>query len=215
MSLAWSPDRPGNWIFQCHDTAHTTEGLHDFLGGPHSCARRCPRHHEPGRHAEDGMAGLVLGIHVEGAAPSTCTYRLRAVPLLVQERAGVYGKEAGLGYALLMGPRTPRRLRRNSRPTARTLTVGQRPTKSSTECRKLLPYTGTGCELRATPMASPTRVAAPGAMAPAIQPADSFHAHSVASPAQAPSSTTRTWVDWQIDSGLYAPADRASRPASA
>jgi FtsP/CotA-like multicopper oxidase with cupredoxin domain len=46
MSIIWSPDRPGNWLFHCHTAMHTT-----------------PPNSLPGADDPDmrGMAGLVLG----------------------------------------------------------------------------------------------------------------------------------------------------------
>ncbi len=56
MSIAWSPDRPGNWLFHCHLVFHVIED-----------ARLDSRHEEHG-HAKDlmsHMAGLVMGITVD------------------------------------------------------------------------------------------------------------------------------------------------------
>jgi len=49
MSISWSPDRPGNWLFHCHTAMHTTPP--DSLSAADDPAMR-------------GMAGLVLGINV-------------------------------------------------------------------------------------------------------------------------------------------------------
>src|SRR5215468_6077079 len=59
MSLTWTPQVPGNWLFHCHVLAHISPGL-----------RLRPPDIEPSfaqaesHHAMDGMAGLVLGINV-------------------------------------------------------------------------------------------------------------------------------------------------------
>ncbi len=54
MSIAWSPDRPGNWLFHCHIMFHVLGNAR--LGPPPAE----PHHSHLGRH----MAGLVLGISV-------------------------------------------------------------------------------------------------------------------------------------------------------
>lgn len=56
-TLAWSPDRPGNWLFHCHLMFHVTSEArldHDGLHGGDDHAT------DPNAH----MAGLVLGISV-------------------------------------------------------------------------------------------------------------------------------------------------------
>jgi FtsP/CotA-like multicopper oxidase with cupredoxin domain len=50
MSMTWSPDRSGNWIFHCHFALHLTPP--DLKPEPHA------------DHAMTGMVGLVLGINV-------------------------------------------------------------------------------------------------------------------------------------------------------
>src|SRR5690348_933361 len=55
MSMSWSPDRPGNWIFHCHFALHLR---------PDSLSAEA---NDPYRR---GMVGLVLGITV-GARPGT------------------------------------------------------------------------------------------------------------------------------------------------
>ncbi|MGK2961102.1 MAG: multicopper oxidase domain-containing protein [Gemmatimonadaceae bacterium] len=56
MSIRWSPDRPGNWLFHCHLVFHVLEGA------------RLDGHREEHGHATDlmkHMAGLVIGIIVK------------------------------------------------------------------------------------------------------------------------------------------------------
>lgn len=61
MSLAWVPERPGNWLFHCHMLVH-------MMPDPHGAS---------GHHVSDaaaaGMAGLVLGVHVTGDALAVTT----------------------------------------------------------------------------------------------------------------------------------------------
>jgi manganese oxidase len=70
MSMTWSPDRPGNWIFHCHFALHT---MPDSMSPPRSDPRM------------SGMVGLVLGVQVAArpgvrvAADPTPARRLRLV----------------------------------------------------------------------------------------------------------------------------------------
>jgi len=57
MSIAWSPDRPGNWLFHCHLTFHVTNTARlDGAGEEHAIHDTDPAKH---------MSGLVLGIKVK------------------------------------------------------------------------------------------------------------------------------------------------------
>jgi FtsP/CotA-like multicopper oxidase with cupredoxin domain len=72
MSMTWSPDRPGNWLFHCHFAIHNT---------PHSLSEASD---DPSMR---GMTGLVLGVEVSdrpgviasGSAVESETRRLRLV----------------------------------------------------------------------------------------------------------------------------------------
>lgn len=55
MSIAWSPDRPGNWLFHCHLVFHVIKSAR--LDAP-----RMKHEHDEG--PMDHMAGLVMGITV-------------------------------------------------------------------------------------------------------------------------------------------------------
>lgn len=65
MSMAWTPDRPGNWLFHCHLVYHVIEEARlDGHADQHSHV------HDPMKH----MAGLVVGITVsdpQGLAKSS------------------------------------------------------------------------------------------------------------------------------------------------
>ena len=78
MDVSWQANRPGNWLFHCHLTFHVVP---DARLDP-----RPDRHDETSRHADEHMAGLILGIRVRAAAlavpPAGPTRQLR---MLVQE----------------------------------------------------------------------------------------------------------------------------------
>lgn len=99
MSLSWVPTRPGNWLFHCHDPFHTDGDQHDYLAGRDSTPATT---HHAAQHAQQDMAGLVLGIVVRGDAtvgdPTPADRKLR-----VQVRPSVhrFGRDSTtLAYTL-------------------------------------------------------------------------------------------------------------------
>jgi manganese oxidase len=64
MSMTWSPERAGNWLFHCHLPVHFA--LRGSLGTP---AKPIPHGaHGTTSHALQGMSGLVMGITVRERA---------------------------------------------------------------------------------------------------------------------------------------------------
>ncbi|OYV64770.1 MAG: hypothetical protein B7Z72_12870, partial [Gemmatimonadetes bacterium 21-71-4] len=113
MDLAWSPDRPGGWIFHCHLNWHVVPNT----ALPPDTERVADRiaHIEngyPGAHMEDharyGMGGLVLGIYVRpprGWKPYTGARR--TLRLLVQSDSAPDDSTRRFGYVLQEGDRAP------------------------------------------------------------------------------------------------------------
>ena len=109
MALAWSPNRPGNWVFHCHFVAHIS---HLVALGTHRGVRAAPTTHahhgaddgDPALQAHGGhqMAGLVLGIRVapRGVAAAKPMRDYRAMRLLVWSKPNVYGDQPGYAYVL-------------------------------------------------------------------------------------------------------------------
>jgi FtsP/CotA-like multicopper oxidase with cupredoxin domain len=88
-SITWVPERPGNWLFHCHFTAHFAAraplGLPLERNGTHA-------RHE-GNHALEGMSGLVMGVEVapRASAPGgeqASNAGRRRVRLLVRPAGG-------------------------------------------------------------------------------------------------------------------------------
>ena len=103
MSIAWSPERPGNWLFHCHLMFHA---LGDARLGPLAPE---PQHHhnaDIGRH----MAGLVLGIEVRPgrAWREPPRENVRALRLFVQEGRARMRAPRAMGFVLQRGPEPPR-----------------------------------------------------------------------------------------------------------
>jgi FtsP/CotA-like multicopper oxidase with cupredoxin domain len=101
MALAWSPDRPGNWIFHCHAVGHISHLV--SIGTERGIPARPAGTVHRGLHtvAAHQMAGLVLGIRVAArgaaAAPASDPRRIR---LLVRSKPNVYGSHPGYAYVL-------------------------------------------------------------------------------------------------------------------
>ncbi|HET8650536.1 MAG TPA: multicopper oxidase domain-containing protein [Gemmatimonadales bacterium] len=65
MTLRWVPTEPGNWLFHCHFGLHVSHFL-SLNKIPDDTIPDSPAEVD---HTAGGMRGLVLGIHVRGAAP--------------------------------------------------------------------------------------------------------------------------------------------------
>ena len=101
MSLTWTPERAGQWLFHCHMSSHMAEP---------SVASQL----EPDSHASDhagaedssGMRGLILGVTVTGdrAAPTMASDRKpRQLRLLVREKPATRFSLARMGYLIQEG----------------------------------------------------------------------------------------------------------------
>jgi FtsP/CotA-like multicopper oxidase with cupredoxin domain len=102
MSLTWTPQSPGNWLFHCHVLAHISPDLR--LRPP---GKELHGSHNVSQHVIEGMAGLVLGVHVlsSGAAPTWNQEAVqpRKIRLVAQLKPGRYGKDPGFAFALHEG----------------------------------------------------------------------------------------------------------------
>lgn len=67
MSMTWSPDRPGSWLFHCHLPAHFA--ARGSLGMPRSMEAH--ETHGKMNHAVQGMSGLVTGVTVKPGGHKT------------------------------------------------------------------------------------------------------------------------------------------------
>jgi FtsP/CotA-like multicopper oxidase with cupredoxin domain len=108
VSLVWSPERSGGWIFHCHLTNHAAKmppvdrpdeieypSIHD--------------HGNPDRHVITGMNGLVLGITVAGRTPARAAWRpAKQLRLFVQSDSAPGDSLRRFGYVLQRGVEPPR-----------------------------------------------------------------------------------------------------------
>lgn len=101
MTMAWTADRPGNWLFHCHTINHIDEALR--LGAAATASA-----HASHANVTDVMAGLVMAMTVRPtgkvAATPTPHRRLR---LVVTERAAPAGGHPRFAYVLQRDAREP------------------------------------------------------------------------------------------------------------
>jgi FtsP/CotA-like multicopper oxidase with cupredoxin domain len=85
FTLAWSPERAGNWLFHCHMVGHMS-AARDAAHGDHGAA-----------DGSAGMAGLVLGITVTGGEtpPAPAAVPTRRMSLVLREEPNRYGTHSG------------------------------------------------------------------------------------------------------------------------
>jgi manganese oxidase len=103
LAMTWVPTRPGNWLFHCHLVTHISDALQLGAHGDRAKVSHV-------NHAETGMAGLVVGVHVAPATPvrpARDPTPRRILRLLVTERAHVYGERPGYSYVLQKGSKPP------------------------------------------------------------------------------------------------------------
>ncbi len=98
LSMAWTPERPGGWIFHCHFAGHMTS-----MAGMNK-DRRYPEAHQHAKSSDDHhqyMSGLVIAINVkaQGAVKAT-TATQRSIRLLARSKPKGYGEYTGYGYVL-------------------------------------------------------------------------------------------------------------------
>ncbi|MBK7350159.1 MAG: multicopper oxidase domain-containing protein [Gemmatimonadetes bacterium] len=168
-TMAWSPDRPGQWLFHCHIGFHV---LPDARLEPPALDSPDRMAHDPGRH----MAGLVLGIEVAPRAGEQAPPRRqgRQLRLLVQEGTPRGRSPRALGFVLQRGaapaadsieiPGSPLILTRDE-PT--DIVVVNRLAEAAA-------IHWHGIELESYSDGVPGWSGAPGRLAPSIMPGDSF-----------------------------------------
>jgi FtsP/CotA-like multicopper oxidase with cupredoxin domain len=100
MRIVATPERPGNWLFHCHLAAHMAgelrrEPLTPIPSGEHH------------NHAEEGMAGMVLGVEVTGdGVPIEAVLPERRLTMALESRSAFFGQaQAGIGVTFSEGER--------------------------------------------------------------------------------------------------------------
>lgn len=196
MAVAWSPDRPGNWVFHCHILYHVAGDLSLTSAA-----------HHPAMSGMEPMSGLVIALHVRprpGAAYPATVGEPRRLRLLVQSRPNVYRQEPGFGFVLQQGdtPPAPDSIRIPGSPIVVTrgepvaiAVVNHLPEPTAVHWH--------GIELTSYYDGVPGVSGEPGHLLPSIAPGDSFIA--AYTPPRAGTFIYHTHIDdvRQMESGLY------------
>jgi FtsP/CotA-like multicopper oxidase with cupredoxin domain len=113
MSMVWAPNRPGTWLFHCHLSFHVA--ANPRLGAEAEDEAAYTRrvlmadgHHDPHRHVEQGMGGLMMATHVR--APDG--WRMneparRKLRLFVQSDSAATDRQRRFAFVLQEGPSEP------------------------------------------------------------------------------------------------------------
>ena len=196
MTAAWSPDRPGNWIFHCHVLFHVAPDL-----------ALSPPPHEAHAGGMERMSGMVIALHVRpapgGVYPATVgePKRLR---LLVQSHPNVYRQDPGFSFVLQEGD-TPPALDSMRIPGSPIVVTRGEPLHIAV-VNRLTEATAVhwhGIELTSYYDGVPGMSGEPGHVVPSIAPGDSFVA--AYTPPRAGTFIYHTHIDdvRQMESGLY------------
>jgi FtsP/CotA-like multicopper oxidase with cupredoxin domain len=115
MSMTWVPERPGNWLFHCHNADHVA-GRHRHMIAGRGSPFPPPPLHDAQQHLAWDMSGLAHAITIlpragaeaaEARAPDLRAKPARVLRLLVQVRPRYYGPGPGFGYVLQDGATEP------------------------------------------------------------------------------------------------------------
>jgi len=175
-SITWTPERPGYWLFHCHDNAHAMRSL-PFDGSPLTPTHKL----HVKNHAEEMMGGLVMGIEVRprrGATLAGEPRERRALRLVAQVDPAGGGTEQNPSYGYT--------LEEHGRPTqpasgptvpGPTILVRRGEPVAITVVNRLTEATAVhwhGIELDSYYDGVPDFAGHPRRIAPAIAPGDSF-----------------------------------------
>jgi len=103
MAASWIPERPGYWMFHCHDNFHT------LRNAPLDGTPLPPEHRvHTKNHAMEMMGGLVMAIEIRpnGSAPAPEPSAPRSLRLIARADSGGSDDEPAYGYVLQDGART-------------------------------------------------------------------------------------------------------------
>jgi FtsP/CotA-like multicopper oxidase with cupredoxin domain len=108
ITMVWSPERPGGWIFHCHLTNHAAKM--PAVDRPNEIEYPATHDHgDPDHHMVTGMNGLVLGITVGGKrSAATPWHPVNRLRLFVQSDSAAGDSSRRFGYVLQRGAE-PRR----------------------------------------------------------------------------------------------------------
>ena len=192
FALSWTPTRSGNWLFHCHMVGHMVPSAADLSA-----------HH--GGTDDAGMAGLVVGIEVDGPVAPAAPTPQRHLTMLVNEDRDRYGKNQP-GFRVDIDSDAPRLNDAGVRGPVLILHRGE-PTEITVVNRTSQPTAihWHGLEIDSYFDGVPGFGGQPGRIAPAIEAGQSFVARMT--PPRAGTYIYHThWHDEaQLAGGLYGP----------
>ena len=103
FSMTWIPERPGNWMFHCHDNFHVLRNR-PLDGSPLPSEVEHMQHAK--NHSMEMMGGLVMGVEVRPKGPTTTTRDVaarRTLRLVARVDSGGTADEPAYGYVLQDG----------------------------------------------------------------------------------------------------------------
>ncbi|MDQ6830954.1 MAG: multicopper oxidase domain-containing protein, partial [Gemmatimonadota bacterium] len=207
MSMSWSPERAGNWMFHCHFTAHMSGDQR--LDRLDATTGRATHHAMTPMLARD-MAGLLLGVTVMGrggASPRAVPTRAeRRLQLFASMRPRVYGARPGYGFVLQEGDRAPARDSIRVPGTPLIVARGE-PVAVVVHNRTTSPFSlhWHGIELESFNDGVAGWSGVARRLAPLIAPGDSFVAHFTPARAGTFIYHAHNEPGDELASGLYAP----------
>jgi len=126
LTMAWTPEREGNWLFHCHIMAHVSPmrslsgagGGHIFVDRPtaahdaHEGADHGSAHgaHHGANDQAGGMAGMIVGVQVLAGDDESKTRVTAPAPrklTLIIGRHGAQSGDTAAGFALTEGEASP------------------------------------------------------------------------------------------------------------
>jgi len=175
-SITWTPDRPGYWLFHCHDNAHAMRSL-PFDGSPLTPTHKL----HVTNHAEEMMGGLVMGIEVRprrGVILAAEPRERRALRLVAQVDPVGGGTEQNPSYGYVLEERgRPSQSASGPILPGPTIVVRRGEPVAITVVNRLTEATAVhwhGIELDSYYDGVPDFAGHPRRIAPAIAPGDSF-----------------------------------------
>jgi len=176
MAIRFVAERPGNWLFHCHLALHV-DGMSKLANiiqvRP---LAEMEREHMHAAHGINEMAGLILGIHVlpRSEDPAAKNLEPKRLRLVIQSAPKGYSNKPAIGFVLQQGSPPPKDSVMLPGPTV--LLERGRPARITVVNRLSMPTSvhWHGMEIESYPDGVAGWSGAPGRIAPAIQPNDSF-----------------------------------------
>ena len=205
MAIRFVAERPGNWLFHCHLALHV-DGMSKLANIIQVRPQvEMEREHMHAAHGINEMAGLILGIHVlpRGEHPVVKDLEPKRLRLVIQSAPKGYSNKPAIGFVLQQGSPPakdsvmlpgPTLLLERGRPVRITV-VNRLDVATSVHWH--------GMEIESYPDGVAGWSGAPGRIAPAIQPNDSFIAEFT--PPRAGTFIYHSHINelMQTNSGMY------------